>query len=71
MLAERSIEVAHPAGAQSLLGSSQAEVFCGDGDVYVAMCLSVGAHPYFIVKHRGDDVEGCRSKPLSVVATLQ
>ena len=45
---ESHVEVAYPAGAQTALGGSQAEMLGGYGEVYVAVGVVVfGAHPVF------------------------
>ena len=71
LLAPFCVEVAHPAGGQSLFRCCQTEMFHGDGDVDVAMLLAVAAHPFFVVEDGGDDVGGGCREPVAVVALLQ
>ena len=71
---------AYPSGistaASSLSASAlrccrQTKMLHRNGYVYVAMRLSVAAHPLFVVQYRGNDIDGSRSKPLAAVALLQ
>ena len=69
---ESHIEVAYPAGAQTALGGSQAEMLGGYGEVYVAVGVAVfGAHPVFFRVLQTDDVEWGSGKPFAVVASAQ
>ena len=69
---ESYIEVAYPAGAQTALGGSQAEMLGGYGEVYVAVGVAVfGAHPIFFRVLQTDDVEWGSGKPFAVVASAQ
>jgi len=71
LVTEGCVEVAYPAGAESLFGGCQTEVLNGYGYIYVAMMLAVGAYPLFVVADGGYDVEGCFGKPLTIVAALE
>ena len=69
---ESHVEVAYPAGAQTALGGSQAEMLGGYGEVYVAVGVAVfGAHPVFFRVLQTDDVEWGSGKPFAVVASAQ
>ena len=69
---ESHVEVAYPAGAQTALGGSQAEVLGGYGEVYVAVGVAVfGAHPVFFRVLQTDNVEWGSGKPFTVVASAQ
>ena len=67
-VAALGIKVTNPAGAEALVGGCKAKVFHCDGDVDVAMRLTIGTNPFCIVQHGGQDVERCLGKPRAVVA---
>ena len=68
LLAQIGIKIAHPAGAQSLFGGSQAKVFGGNGYINVAMGLVVGfSPPLFVVTNRNDYVAGSRDEPFALI----
>ena len=71
LLAFHGIEVADPAGGQSLFRGSQAEMLHCYGDVDVSIVLAVSPYPFLVVQYGGDDVERCRLEPLTGIALLQ
>lgn len=68
---EGSIKVADPAGAQTLLGGCQTEVFYSNGDVNIPMWFAIGTDPFLVMLDGSDDVHGSGVEPVAIVALLQ
>ena len=67
---EGSIKVADPAGAQTLLGGCQTEVFYSNGDVNIPMWFAIGTDPFLVMLDGSDDVHGSGVEPVAIVALL-
>ena len=55
LLAFLSIEVADPAGSETLLSSCQTQMLNSDGYVYITMMFAVRAYPLLVVQDAADN----------------
>ena len=70
-VATLGIEVADPAGAKPLLCGSEAKMLYGNGDIDVAVRLTVGAHPFLFMQDRGEDIQRSLVEPRARIARLE